>query len=185
MGSLLYVPLCSLDGYIADPAGDHDWAEPASDVFDFLNELQERIGTELYGRRTYELMHVWETDPSLAASGEHERAFADWWQRVDKVVYSTTLTDVRTRRTRLESRFDPEAVRRLKDDSPVDLSVFGPTLAGHAFAAGLVDEVHLVISPRTLGGGLRALPPMALRLELLDDRRFTDGSVYLRYAVRS
>lgn len=184
MSSLLYVPICSLDGYIADPAGDYDWAEPDPEVFDFLNELQERIGTELYGRRTYEVMQVWETDPALAESGEHERAFADWWQRVDKVVYSTTLTDVPTRRTRLESRFDADAVRRLKEESAADLSVFGPTLAGHAFAAGLVDEIHLVISPRTLGGGLRALPPLALRLELLDDRRFPDGSVYLHYAVR-
>ncbi|WP_413452949.1 dihydrofolate reductase family protein [Georgenia phoenicis] len=184
MGSLLYVPICSLDGYIADPTTEGDGGEPSPELFDFLNELQERIGTELYGRRTYELMQVWDTDPIPAEWGEHERAFATWWQRVDKVVYSTTLTDVPTRRTRLESRFDAEAVRRLKADSPADLSVFGPTLAGHAFAAGLVDELHLVISPRTLGGGLRALPPMAVQLELQKDRRFPDGSVYLHYAVR-
>ncbi|WP_152190257.1 dihydrofolate reductase family protein [Georgenia satyanarayanai] len=183
MGSLLYVPLCSLDGYVADPAGDHDWAEPSPDVFAFLNELQERIGTEIYGRRTYEVMEVWETDPSLAASGEHERAFADWWQRVEKVVFSTTLTAAPTQRTRLEPRFDADLVRRLKEESTADLSIFGPTIAGAAFEAGLVDEVHMVVSPGTLGGGLRALPPMALRLELLEDRRFTDGSVYLRYAV--
>ncbi|HLT83270.1 MAG TPA: hypothetical protein VKZ83_03455, partial [Phototrophicaceae bacterium] len=129
MGKLLYVPICSLDGFVSDPDGDHDWAEPSPDVFEFLNELQERISVELYGRRTYEVMSVWETDPSLAESGEHEGDFAAWWQRTEKVVYSTTLTEVTTSRTRLEPHFDPEAVRRLKAESQGDLSVFGPTLA--------------------------------------------------------
>lgn len=183
MSSLLYVPICSLDGFVSDPDGDHDWAEPSPDVFDFLNELQERIRTELYGRRTYEVMSVWETDPALAGADGHAGDFAQWWQRTEKVVYSTTLTEVATSRTRLEARFDPDDVRRLKAESPGDLSVFGPTLAAHAFAAGLVDELHLVLSPITIGGGLRALPSQRLQLSLLEDRRFEDGTVYLRYAV--
>ncbi|MBD8061035.1 dihydrofolate reductase family protein [Oceanitalea stevensii] len=185
MGNLLYVPICSLDGFVSDPDGDHDWAEPSPDVFDFLNELQERISTELYGRRTYEVMSVWETDPTLGESGEHEGDFAEWWQRTEKVVYSTTLTEVTTSRTRLEPHFDPEAVRRLKAESPGDLSVFGPTLAAQAFAAGLVDELHLVLSPMTIGGGLRALPSQRLQLSLLENRRFADSTVHLRYAVGS
>lgn len=185
MSSLLYVVLCSLDGYIADDDGDHDWAEPTPDVFAYLNDIQERIGTELYGRRTYEVMQVWETDPTLAESGENERAFATWWQGATKVVYSTTLEEVVTQRTQLRSTFDPDDVRRLKAESPADISVFGPTLAAHAFEAGLVDEVHLIVRPRTLGSGLRALPPMALQLDLLEDRRFEDGTVSLRYAVVS
>lgn len=183
MGSLLYMPICSLDGFVNDPDGDFDWAEPSPDVFHFLNTLQERVSTELYGRRTYELMTVWENDPEFAGADGHEGDFAQWWQRTEKVVYSTTLTKVTTERTRLEPRFEPEAVRRLKAESPGDLSVFGPTLAGHAFAAGLVEELHLVVRPRIVGGGLRALPSLRLQLTLLEERRFEDGTIYLRYAV--
>lgn len=183
MGTLVYTALTSLDGFITDPDGDHNWAEPSAEVMTFLNDVSAGVQTELYGRRTYELMTVWETDASLAESGEAARVFAEWWQQAEKVVYSTTLEEVSTSRTRLERTFDPAAVRRLKDDSADDLSVFGPTLAAHAFAAGLVDEVHLFVHPRTVGGGLPVLPPTPLRLDLLDERRFADGTVYLRYAV--
>lgn len=184
MGALIYTAICSLDGYINDPDGDFDWAAPTPEIFTFLNEIEARVQTELYGRRTYELMAVWETDPSLAESGEQEHEFARWWQRTTKVVYSSTLPDVATGNTRLERTFDPAVVRRLKQESPGDLSVFGPTLAAHAFRAGLVDEVHLYLRPRTVGGGTPALPATTLELDLLEERRFADGTVYLRYAVQ-
>ncbi|WP_324651585.1 dihydrofolate reductase family protein [Georgenia sp. H159] len=185
MSSLLYVVNCSLDGYVNDPDGNHDWGAPTPEVFAFLNDVEGRVTTQLYGRRTYELMTVWETDPEFADASGHEGDFARWWQETEKVVYSTTLTDVVTERTRLERSFDPEAVRRVKEESPGPLSVFGPTLAASAFEVGLVDEVHLFVKPLTLGGGLQAFPPTALRLDLLDERRFGDGSLYLRYAVES
>lgn len=184
MGSLLYTAICSLDGFIDDADGEFDWAAPTPEVFAFLNERETRVGTELYGRRTYELMAVWETDPALAESGEHERDFARWWRAATKVVHSTTLPATHTSNTVLERTFDPAAVRRRKAAADGDLSVFGPTLAAHAFAAGLVDEVHLYLRPLTVGAGTRALPPTALALDLLEERRFTDGTVYLRHAVR-
>lgn len=185
MGLLIYSANCSLDGYINDADGEFDWSAPPPEAFAFLNERLTPGQTELYGRRTYELMTVWETDPSLAASGEHERTFADWWIGAAKIVYSTTLPQVVTGNTRLERDFDPVAVRLLKAESTGNLGIFGPTLAAHAFEAGLVDEVHLYVKPLTVGGGARALPPVALTLDLMEERRFTDGTVYLRYAVRS
>lgn len=184
MGLLIYSANCSLDGYIADREGDFDWSAPSDEVFAFLNDRLTQGQVELYGRRTYELMTVWETDPSFAAAGANEQAFADWWKGATKVVFSTTLAKVVTGNTRLERSFDPAMVRRLKEESDGQLAIFGPTLAAHAFEAGLVDEVHLYVRPLTVGGGKPMLPPAAVALELLEDHRFTDGTVYLRYAVR-
>ncbi|HZK04609.1 MAG TPA: dihydrofolate reductase family protein [Actinomycetaceae bacterium] len=184
MGTLAYTIISSLDGYMNDIDGDIVWAAPTPEVFTFLNEREAWVHTQLYGRRAYEVMVPWETDAALIESGENEREFAEWWQRTDKIVYSTTLDEVVTGNTRLERTFHPDAVRRLKEESPGDLSVFGPTLAAHAFDAGLVDEVRLYLRPRTLGGGTPALPRTRLRLKLLEERRFQDGTVYLGYAVR-
>ncbi len=150
-----------------------------------VNDLERPIGTYLYGRRMYEVMAAWETfgaadDPPVV------RDFAEIWRAADKVVYSTTLADVASSRTRIERAFDPAAVRRLKDESAADLSVGGPELASHALAAGLVDEVRLVLVPVGVGGGTRSLPVEApVRLELLDERRFGSGAVHLLYRVRA
>lgn len=184
MGKLVYSAIMSVDGYIADADGVFDWAEPDAEVHGHVNEGMRRFGTHLYGRTTYEMMTAWETDTVLADSSPVAREFADEWRAVDKIVYSTTLTEPVTRRTRIESRFDPDAVRRLKTDTESDLIIGGPTLAAHAFAAGLVDECQLYLVPTAVGGGLAALPPgQRVNLELVAEHRFGNGTVSLRYLL--
>ena len=186
MGKLAYLTLCSLDGYVEDSHGGFDWAEPSEEVHGFVNDLARPVGTHLYGRRMYETMAVWETDPRLAAAGGVYGDFAAIWQAADKVVYSTTLAgDVPTRRTRVERRFDPPDVRAMKASAAADLMIGGATLAADAFRFGLIDECHLVLMPVSLGGGKPALPHGTLiNLALLDHRRFADGTVYLRYQTK-
>ena len=184
MARLIYVSNVSLDGFIEDADGSFEWSEPGDDVFAFITELIRPIGTHLYGRRMYETMAVWETDPTLAAGSELLSDFARVWQAADKVVHSSTLEAPSTARTRLERRFDPEAVRRLKDGADGDLTVGGPNLAAHAFRAGLVDECHLFIHPVVLGGGTPSLPGgVRAQLELVDERRFDGGVVYVRHRI--
>jgi dihydrofolate reductase len=182
MAKLIYTSITSLDGYIEDEKGQFDWSEPDPEVHAFINDLERPIGTHLYGRRMYETMAVWQT---IGDGPEVHPAEADWaelWRSVDKVVYSTTLDAVSTPRTRLERAFDPEAVRRLKDTADRDIGIGGSDLAQHAFRAGLVDEVCLFVGPIVVGGGKPALPPgVRLDLELLDERRFANGVVHLRY----
>lgn len=184
MARLIYSVICSLDGYIADDSGSFDWAVPDEEVLDFLNQQERAVGTYLYGRRMYELMIVWETDPAAAAQSPKSAEFAGIWQAADKIVYSTTLTQVSTSRTRLERDFDPEVVRQLKVRATADLTVSGPGLAAHAFRAGLVDEVQLVVAPVIVGGGKSCFPEhIRVRLALADERRFPNGMVQLRYDV--
>ena len=183
MVKLMYSAIASLDGYIADAAGRFDWSAPDEEVHAFVNDLERPVGTYLYGRRMYEVMRAWETMD--ASAGEPVTGdFAAIWRAADKIVYSRTLDAVSTQRTRLEHAFDPAAVRRLKASAGSDLSVGGAELAAAALAAGLVDEVHLFLNPVVVGGGTRALPDgLRLDLELLDERRFAGGVVYLRYRV--
>jgi dihydrofolate reductase len=133
----------------------------------------------------YETMMLWETDPNLGAGSPLMRDFAEIWQAADKIVYSTTLETISTRKTQLERTFDPEAIRRLKAAGGGDILIGGPELAAHAFRAGLIDECHLFVAPILLGGGKSALPDnVRLELELLDERRFHNGTVFLRYRTR-
>jgi dihydrofolate reductase len=186
MTTLIYSAITSLDGYVADEHGSFDWAMPDEQVHAFINDLMRPVGTHLYGRRLYEVMAGWETDPSLAAQSPVMRDFAELWQAADKIVYSTTLQTASTARTRIERTFDPQAVRELKAAADRDLLVGGPQLAAQAFAAGLVDECHLLLAPVIVGGGKRSLPDhVRLQLELLDERRFTNGMVHLRYRART
>ena len=181
MARLIYSATSSLDGYVADRDGNFDWTEPSEEVHAFVNDLLRPIGTYLFGRRLYEVMTVWET-LDLSDQPAPIRDFAEIWQAADKIVYSRTLDAVSTARTRLEREFDPEAVRRMKEAASRDLLVGGPGLAAHALRAGLVDECHLFLVPIVVGGGTRYLPDdIRLELELLEDRRFADGTVYLRY----
>ena len=151
----------------------------------FVNDLERPVRTYLYGRRMYEVMAGWETDPALATQSPVMREFAEIWQAADKVVYSTTLATPSTARTRIERAFDPEAVRRMKVAADADLSVGGPDLAAQAFRAGLVDELHLFLAPAVVGGGNQALPDhVRLDLDLQDERRFTSGVVFMRYRQR-
>jgi dihydrofolate reductase len=182
VAKLVYPAIASLDGYIADEDGRFDWAVPDEEVHAFINDLYRPVGTYLYGRRMYEMMVGWETDPSIAEQSPLMRDFAEIWQAADKVVYSGTLEEASTSKTRMERAFDPEAVRRLKASTGRDLTVSGPDLATHAFRAGLVDEVHLFLAPAVVGGGKRALPEgVRVGLELLDERSFGNGMVYLRH----
>ena len=185
MARLIYVSNVSLDGCTEDERGAFDWAAPDDDVFAFITDLLRSMGTYLYGRRMYDTMAVWETDTAVAAQSDLMGEFANVWQAADKVVYSTTLAAVATGKTRLERHFDPDAVRDMKAEASSDLIVGGPNLAAQAFRAGLVDEFHLFVWPVVLGGGKRALPTdTRADLELLDERRFTNGVVYLRYRTR-
>ena len=182
MAKLIYASNMSLDGCTEDARGAFDWAPPDDDVFVAITELMRSAGTYLYGRRMYDTMAVWETDPALAAQSDIMREFANVWQAADKVVYSTTLAAVSTAKTRLERHFDPGAVHDLKAAAGHDLLVGGPHLAAQAFEAGLVDEFQLFIWPVVLGGGNPALPAdTCVELELLDERRFSNGVVQLRY----
>jgi dihydrofolate reductase len=182
MARLIYISNMSLDGYIEDEHGDFNWTEPDDEVFAFITDLVRSVGTFLYGRRLYESMAVWETEPALAAQSELMGGFAKVWQGADKVVYSTTLGDVSTAKTQLERTFDPDSIRGMKASATSDLTVGGAELAAHAFKAGLVDECHLFIYPVLIGGGKQSLPSdTRAELKLLDERRFSNGVVYLRY----
>jgi dihydrofolate reductase len=184
MANLIYVTNVSLDGFIEDEHGSFDWTEPDDEQFAFITDLVRPVGTWLYGRRLYAAMAVWETEPALAAQSELRADFAHVWQAADKIVYSTTLDEVSTDRTRLERRFDPDSIRTMKDAASRDLTVGGANLAAHAFRANLIDECHLFISPVVVGGGKPSLPRgLRAGLELLDERRFDNGIVYVRHRV--
>ena len=186
MAKLIYTAITSLDGYVADEDGNFDWAEPDEEVHSFVNDLERPVGTYLYGRRMYEVMVYWQTAHTLADQPAFIQDFAQIWQAADKIVYSTTLETVSSARTRIERDFDPEAVRQLKESAGRDITVGGPDLAAQAIKAGLVDEYHLFLAPIVVGGGKQSLPDnVRLTLELVDERRFGNGTVHLRYRSRT
>lgn len=185
MTRLIYSAISSLDGYIEDADGNFDWAMPDEEVHRFINNLERAAHTYLYGRRMYETMMVWETDPNLVAESPVTRDFGEMWQAADKIVYSKTLEAVSTRKTQIERSFDPEAIRQLKEVTKHDISIGGPDLAAHAFRSGLIDECHLFLTPIIVGGGKQSLPNnVRLELELIEERRFGNGMVFLRYRAR-
>jgi dihydrofolate reductase len=185
VAELIYAAIASLDGYVADAEGKFEWSAPDEQVHGFVNEIERRVGTQLLGRRMYEVLAVWDSPDMLSDSSPAIREFAELWQATDKVVYSRTLESVGPR-TRIEREFDPEAVRELKRSADRDLSVGGPELAAQALAAGLVDQCHLFLNPIVVGGGTRALPEgLWLELDLVDERRFDNGVVHLHYRTRT
>jgi dihydrofolate reductase len=182
MAKLIYSAISSLDGYIEDKSGNFDWAMPSEEVHQFINDLERTAGVYLYGRRMYETMLGWETNPKLAVGSPLMRDFAEIWRSADKIVYSRTLKTPITLRTRIEQTFDPEAVRQLKKSTGPDITIGGPDLAAQAFEARLVDECCLFLVPVVVGGGKRSLPNnVRMELELREERRFGNGMVYLRY----
>jgi len=186
MARLIYSVISSLDGYVSDRDGSFDWAAPDEEVHAFVNDLERPIGTYLYGRRMYEVMVAWENAQAFADQSPVVQDFAKIWQAAEKVVYSTTLGAVSSAGTRIERAFDPTAVRELKSRAERDISVGGPEIAAQAIRAGLVDRYHLLVAPIVVGGGKRALPDDVLvELQLLDERRFTNGVVHLHYACQS
>lgn len=182
MAKLIYAAITSLDGYVADEDGNFDWSEPDEDVHSLVNDLERPIGTHLYGRRLYDVMVAWET---IDDEQPVIRDYAEIWRAADKVVYSRSLQTVSSARTRIERSFDPDVIRRMKLEAERDISVGGPELAAQAIRAGLVDEIQLFLSPVVVGGGTRALPDdVRVDLELLEERRFDNGVVYLRYRTK-
>ncbi len=184
MAKLIYVTNVSLDGFIEDEHGSFQWTEPNDEQFAFVTDLIRPVGTYIYGRRLYESMAVWETEPALATQSELMAEFARVWQAADKIVYSTTLESVSTGKSRLEREFDPGSIRQMKLTADRDLMVGGANIAAHAFNARLIDECHLFIVPYVVGRGKPSLPSeLHARLELLDERRFDNGVVFVRYRV--
>lgn len=184
MALLIYSAISSLDGFIEDEQGRFDWAAPDREVHAFVNELERPVGTYLYGRRMYETMRFWETAGTDTDHAE-SREFAQIWRSAEKIVYSRSLEQVSSARTRIERDFNPEAIRGLKQAAAADLTVGGPELAGQAIRAGLVDELALFLVPVLVGGGKPSLPArVRAQLELLDERRFAGGVVHLRYRFR-
>jgi len=180
---LIYSAIASLDGYTADAKGEFGWAAPDEEVHAFVNDLERGIGTHLYGRRMYEVMRYWET-VSLEDRSPASRDFAAIWRAADKIVYSSTLPAPSSARTRIERRFDPEAVRMLKERG--DVSIGGPGLAASAIRAGLVDEYQLFVTPVVVGGGTSVFPDgVRADLALAEEHRFSSGVVFLRYRPRS
>ena len=182
MAKLIYDAGTSLDGYVADEHGNFDWAELDEEVYAFINNRERQIGTYLFGRKMYETMAGWETPEVIPHLPPAALEFAPIWQAAEKIVYSRTLQTVSTAKTRLERTFEAEVVRELKAGATRDIAVGGPTLAAHAIRAGLVDEYHLLIAPIIAGGGTPYLPgKVRVKLELLDERRFANGLVHVRY----
>jgi dihydrofolate reductase len=184
MGKLIYGSIVSLDGYVEDRDGNIDWGRPDAEVFPFVNDLERRVGLYLYGHRMYETMVYWESEPLLSDEEPEVQDFARLWQAADKIVYSTTLETASSARTRIERAFDTESVRQMKAARDGDITVSGADLAGQAIRAGLVDEYQLFVTPVAVGGGKPFLPSgPRLNLELLEERRFRCGVVYLRYCT--
>jgi dihydrofolate reductase len=185
MANLIFVANTSLDGYTVDKDGKFDWTEPSEEYFRFITNLVRATHTHLLGRRMYETMKVWETDPNLAEESPLMRDFAETWQAANKIVYSRRLETISTQNTQLAKTFDPEAIQHLKAVSEHDILIGGPELAAHAFRAGLIDECHLFIIPILVGGSKSALPDnLRMELELLVERSFRNGTVYLRYRTK-
>ena len=184
MGKLIYATPTSLDGYITDE--NHDWSMPDEEGFASITDFLRPIGTYLYGRKMYETMAVWQTPGVIPGLTPDRLELAQIWQAADKIVYSKSLETLSTPKARLEREFDPQAIRDLKAQLPHDVSVAGPTLAAHAIRTGLVDEIHLLVVPIVIGGGKQVLPSnVCVKLDLLDERRFANGTVYLRYHTRA
>lgn len=185
MSKLIYSAITSVDGYIADRDAEFGWAVPDEELHAFVNDLLRPVGTYLYGRRMFEVMKVWE-DPKFAAEGSPAVAdFSQLWRAADKIVFSGTLSEADTARTRIERRFDPASIRQLKETAATDLVIGGGTLAAPAFAAGLIDEVHLFPAPVSVGGGTAAMPGFRVDLELVDADSFSSGFAHLHYRVRA
>jgi dihydrofolate reductase len=186
MARLIYSAIVSADGYVEDAAGGFDWAAPDEEVLSFVNDLERPVGTYLYGRRMYQTMLYWETADPAPGQPPSVRDFTKLWQAAEKIVFSKTLRSASSARTRIERSFDPDMIRQLKSATDQDMSVGGAALAGQAIEAGLVDELQLILVPVIVGGGKPALPSgVRLHMELLDTRRFANGTVFLRYRPTS
>jgi dihydrofolate reductase len=178
---LIYSMSTSVDGFIADREGGFDWTPPTEELFRFHTALVSELGGYLIGRRLYETMLVWETDPSLRDS-ELGAAFADVWCAIPKVVFSRTLDSVRGNARLAEASLAEEVAAAL-DATDKDVSIGGAGLAAAAIELGLVDELRMFRYPIVVGGGTPYLPPVTedIRLDLIETRTFNSRVIYERY----
>ena len=184
MGKVIYSMITSLDGYVSDHEGNFDWGTPDEETHKFINEQYRSIGTHLLGRRIYETLVYWETADSVPNQPQVITEFAGIWRATDKIVYSTSLNEVTSNRTRLVRSFEADALRELTTKSDLDIAIAGPNLAAAALRAGLIDELQLFVAPTIVGGGNPFLPDdVRCDLDLLNERRFGNGFVFLRYQV--
>src|SRR5918994_1718395 len=178
---LIYSMSVSVDGYIADREGAFGWSPPSEELFRFhLAEVRE-LGGYLCGRRLYETMLVWETDPSLRENEDRD-AFADVWCALPKVVFSRTLDSVQGNARLAESSVAEEVAAAL-DATDKDVSIGGAGLAASAIELGLVDELRMFRYPVLVGGGTPFLPPVTegIALDLVKTRTFGSRVIYERY----
>jgi dihydrofolate reductase len=183
VAKLIYSAITSLDCFVEDSDGAFDWAQPSEEVFAFINERERTVGTYLFGRRMYETMVYWEGhDDEMSESVTKD--FAELWRAADKIVFSTTLASPSSKRTRIERDFYPDVIVRMKETLTHDIGIGGAELASHALNAALVDEVHLYLMPIVIGAGKPAFAvDQPVALELLEERHFDLGQMFLRYEV--
>ncbi|MCQ9178781.1 dihydrofolate reductase family protein [Streptomyces sp. IBSBF 2953] len=185
MRSVTYSMNVSLDGYIVGPDGDFAWTAPDEELFRFAIDETRDVGVHLLGRRLYETMLYWETADQDLALDDSQLEWAALWKRLPKVVFSTTLSAVQGN-ARLASGGLVEEIERLRaEPGEGRIAIGGATLAAEAAASGLIDEYRARIHPVLVGGGVPFFPRREDRvdLELVENRTFTSGVVYLRYRV--
>ena len=187
MAKLIYLTLASLDGYVADKDGTFGWAEPDEEVHAFVNDLARPVGTYLYGRGMYETLVFWERPPDLATQPPFVQDFAEIWQRADKIVYSRTLQAVTSARTLIEQS---STLRRSGSSrrKPALISAWAvPRSRPRRSRLGSSTSTSCSSCPSWWEADKRSLPGNDVRvnLELLDQRRFRNGTVYLHYRTRS
>ena len=178
---LIYSLGVSVDGFIADRAGEFGWGDPDEEQFRFHIAQTRELGGFLCGRRLYETMLVWDTDPSLR-DDELGAAFADVWCALPKVVFSRTLDSVQGNARLAEASVAEEAAAAL-DATDKDVAIGGAGLAAAAIELGLVDELRIFRYPIVVGGGTPFLPPVTkdIRLDLVETRTFGSRVIFERY----
>lgn len=178
---LLFSMGVSVDGFITDRDGGIGWSVPDDELFRFHLDRVSELGAILCGRKLYQTMLVWETDPSLRRD-EASTAFADVWCALPKVVFSRTLDRVEGN-ARLARGSVAEEVAAARNETDRDVEIGGAILAAQAIELGLVDELRLFRHPVMVGGGTPALPPVAqtVRLDLVETRTFPTRVIYERY----
>jgi dihydrofolate reductase len=178
---LIYSMSVSVDGFIADREGAFGWGVPSDELFRFHTALVSELGGYLLGRRLYETMQVWETDPSLR-DNEPGAVFADVWCAIPKIVFSRTLDSVQGNARLAEASVAEEATAAL-DATDKDVSIGGAGLAAAAIELGLVDELRMFRYPVVIGGGTPFLPPVTedVPLDLIETRTFGSRVIYERY----
>lgn len=188
MGKLIYLITTSLDGYAADKNGNFNWSRPSEEVHTFVNDQLRNVGTILMGRNLYETMKVWDDIPTEGTGGPMDgpsdamNDYAKIWRAANKIVYSTTMTDLAIANATIERSFDPLAIQKVVAASDKDFDIGGPHLAAQAIKAGIVDEYHRIITPVIIGAGNFWLPTdVKSKLKFVGLREFKNGFVHLQY----